>query len=130
MRRILLLYPIVLAMWFPSVLSVYLGLPSNVCLPPPADCYLNFWDWYQATFMIIDILAFLPLSFLVVALAKNVHPFFATAFAVSSFWALLLGIPDWIIGSLSPEYQELPFASASIAFMVIGFMVLWGMARK
>jgi hypothetical protein len=132
LRSELLLFAAVAALWSPVLFSDVLG--GNFCgtyingvltKPDYSTCYLDFWDFHTSTFIITDILAFAPMSALVVSVAQRVDWKTASAFTLIGFWALLLAIPDWIGGDLSPTFEHLEpsFAGASIAFMFIAALI-------
>jgi hypothetical protein len=128
LRNEVLCFAAVIALWWPVLGSDILG--GNFCgtyvngVPNFSTCYLDFWDFHTSTFIILDILAFAPMSVFVVSVTKRIDARTASLFTLIAFWTLLLDIPDWIGGDLSPTFEHLEpsFAAASIVGMF--FLVL------
>jgi hypothetical protein len=114
------LYALTVAMWLPALLSVFFG--NQVCYTIQ-QCAQNFWDFYQSTFMVLDLLAFVPLSMVIVNFSKRASESVAFLFTLSGLWCLVLAIPDWLRGDLSPEYQELWFATASAVVLLFNVIL-------
>ena len=118
----LIFLAITIALWCPAFFSTILG-PRGMVAPlsncTPLNCFGNFWDRYEALFMALDLLAFIPFSFLVVRFVRRAMTLHAFLFTLIGMWWIILAIPDWLQGDLTPNYDVTWFGIASTGMFVI-----------
>ena len=94
---LLVLYATALALYIPALLTNYLGTYA-----------VNFWDFYESTFVIIALLDFIP--FMTIALSlKSDFLLLKVGFACSAAWMLIMAMPD-IYMSYIPTLDQYYFA--------------------
>jgi hypothetical protein len=133
LRTEALFYLLAFLMWSPAFLSVFLGpkgwvFPNANCTP--LNCFGNYWDRYEADFIVIDLLAFAPLSMVIINFAKRVSTPWAFFFAVSGMWWLILAIPDWLIGDITARFSQVWFVESSSVVLMVNFTLWWTMRRQ
>ena len=114
------LYILTVIMWIPSLFSIALGNCLRLC----------FWDFYQSYFILLSLFAFFPFSYVIVNFSRRVNRITAFLFGITGIWWIVLSMPDWIMGNLSPEYQEIYFAVLSFIFFAGNAQIYLSETRK
>ena len=97
MRKLTLaFYGLTLALYVPALLTNFYGTcPQYVPGGNLAQsCWLDTWDFYESTFVLIALLDFIPLSLTAEFIARPRVSLHHVGFMVTGAWMLIMAMPD------------------------------------